>query len=206
MDNNGTEKQEFWESAFNEKNEMWGFEAANAALLARDLFVAHAAKNILIPGIGYGRNAQVFADAGMAVTGIEISATAIAMARKHYGDGMTIYHGPVSGMPFDQKKYDGIFCHALIHLLDEDERKKLIGDCYNQLADGGHMVFTVVTKEAPTYGQGELVGKDRYEMFGGVRLFFYDRESVNAEFGDAGLYEVLDITENYPFFMVKCRK
>ena len=206
MENNGIEEQEFWETAFNEKNEMWGFEAANAAVLAKDLFVENAAQNILIPGIGYGRNAQVFAGAGMAVTGIEISATAIAMARKHYGDSMKIYHGPVTDMPFDEKIYDGIFCHALIHLLDEDERKKLISDCYNQLADGGHMVFTVITKEASTYRQGIEVGKDRYEMFGGVKMFFYDRETVNAEFGKTGLYEVLDIMENYPFFMIVCRK
>jgi len=28
-------------------------------------------KNILIPGIGYGRNARIFLEQGMAVTGIE---------------------------------------------------------------------------------------------------------------------------------------
>ncbi|MDD7886120.1 methyltransferase domain-containing protein [Flavivirga sp. 57AJ16] len=45
----------------------------------------------------------------MTVTGIEISKTAIKLARKHYGTEMTIYQGTVSEMPFDSKKYDGIF-------------------------------------------------------------------------------------------------
>jgi len=109
-------------------------------------------------------------------------------------------------MPFDDCKYDGIFCYALIHLLNEGERKKLIRGCYDQLADGGYMIFTVITKDAPTYGQGNFVSEDRYEIFDGVKMFFYDRESVQAEFGEVGLFEVMDIVENFPFFLIKCQK
>lgn len=200
------EQPEFWEAAFTDKQEMWGFNPAQSAILAKDFFVAKGVKNILIPGIGYGRNAQIFRDNGMDVTGIEISKTAIEMANKHYGTDMIIHHGSVTDMPFDDHQYDGIFCYALIHLLDSSERKKLIHDCYNQLSANGHMVFTVISKEAPTYGKGTLISIDRYEMFGGVKMFFYDRESVHAEFGQAGLYEITEINENYPFFFIKCRK
>ncbi|MBB5438564.1 SAM-dependent methyltransferase [Pedobacter sp. AK017] len=121
-----TEKPEFWESAFGEKKEMWGFEPAKSAVLTKDFFVQNSVKSILIPGIGYGRNAQIFKENGMAVTGIEISKTAIEMAEKHYGNDMVIYHGSVNDMPFDTCQYDGIFCYALIHLLDSSEREKLI--------------------------------------------------------------------------------
>ena len=114
---------EFWESSFNQKKEMWGFEPSVCAVLAKDFCVEKSVKNVLIPGIGYGRNAQVFREAGMEVTGIEISKTAIELARKHYGDDMVIHNGSVTAMPFDDRKYDGIFCHALIHLLDSDERQ-----------------------------------------------------------------------------------
>ncbi|WP_222597162.1 class I SAM-dependent methyltransferase [Chitinophaga pinensis] len=126
-----TEKPEFWEKSFTEKQEMWGFNPAGSAVLTKDFFLTHEVENILIPGIGYGRNAQIFRDNGIAVTGIEISKTAIELARKHYGPEMTIYHGSVTNMPFDKTLYDGIFCYALIHLLDSNERAKLIRDCYN---------------------------------------------------------------------------
>jgi SAM-dependent methyltransferase len=119
---------------------------------------------------------------------------------------MIIYHGSVTDMPFDKCRYDGIFCYALIHLLDESERGKLIHNCYNQLADNGYMVFVVISKEAPTYGQGKFVSKDRYEIFDGVKMFFYDRASINAEFSKAGLFEITEVTENYPFFLIKCKK
>ena len=203
---NENEKPEFWEAAFTEKQEMWGFEPSKSAVLTKDFFVQNSIKNILIPGIGYGRNAAIFRSNGIAVTGIEISKAAIEMARKHYGTNMTIYHGSVTDMPFDQCRYDGIFCYALIHLLDSSERDKLIRDCYDQLAENGYMVFTAISKEAPTYGQGKLIGKDRYEMFGGVNMFFYDKESISMEFGKAGLFEISEVTENYPFFLIKCKR
>lgn len=203
---NHTDQPEFWEAAFREKQEMWGFEPAKSAVLTKDFFVQHGVKNILVPGIGYGRNAQIFIDNGMAVTGIELSKTAIDMAQKHYGTAMTIYHGSVTDMPFDNNRYDGIFCYALIHLLDSDERKKLIRDCYNQLTGNGYLVFTVISKEASTYGQGRMISQDRYEMFGGVHMYFYDTAAIHAEFDAAGLFEITTITENYPFFLIKCKK
>lgn len=203
---NENEKPEFWEKSFVEKQEMWGFEPSKSAVLTQAFFLERSVKNILIPGIGYGRNAQIFRDKGIAVTGIEISQTAIDMARKHYGTAMTIYHGSVTDMPFDTHQYDGIFCYALIHLLDSHERQKLIHDCYAQLTENGYMFFTAISKEAHTYGQGKFVSKDRYEIFDGVNMFFYDRGSIMDEFGHAGLFEITEVTENYPFFLIKCKK
>lgn len=197
---------EFWEEAFKEKQEMWGFEPAKSAKLTKDFFVENGVKNILIAGIGYGRNAQIFRENGIEVTGIEISKTAIELARKHYGTRMIIHHGSVTNMPFDNNQYDGIFCYALIHLLDSNERAKLISDCYNQLAENGYMIFTTITKQAQTYGQGKQIGKDRFEMFGGAKIFFYDKETIQEEFDKYGLFEITEVTENYPFYLVKCSK
>jgi len=200
------EKPEFWEKSFKEKQEMWGFEPSNSAKITKDFFVEKGIRNILIPGFGYGRNAQIFRENGITVTGIEISQTAIEMARKHYGNDVTIYHGSVTDMPFDSFQYDGIFCYALIHLLDSAERKKLILDCYNQLALNGYMIVTAISKEASTYGQGKFISTDRFEIFEGMKMFFYDRVAINAEFSEAGLIEITEITENFPFFLIKCRK
>lgn len=197
---------EFWEDNFIDKQEMWGLEPSQSALLTKDFFIENSVKNILIPGIGYGRNAQVFSENGITVTGIEISKTAIELASKHYGAALKIYHGSVTDMPFDDSLYDGIFCYALIHLLNSNERQKLIQDCYNQLSENGYMVFTVITKEASTYGKGKLISKDRYEILDGVQMFFYDKESVQDEFGEFGLFEIIELEENFPFFMIKCKK
>ena len=199
---NENEKPEFWESSFIEKREMWGFEPSKSAVMTKDFFVSKSVKNVLIPGIGYGRNARVFKDNGMTVTGIEISKTAIEMANPD----IIIYHGSVTDMPFDNCQYDGIFCYALIHLLDSNERQKLVRDCYKQLSKDGYMFFTAISKEAHTYGKGKFISKDRYEIFDGVQMFFYDSASIHAEFDNAGLFEIQEIEENFPFYLIKCKK
>ncbi len=61
---------EFWEEAFKDKQEMWGLDSTQSALLTAAMFGDKGLKKVLIPGIGYGRNAQAFLSKGMEVTGI----------------------------------------------------------------------------------------------------------------------------------------
>jgi len=199
-------KPEFWETAFTEKQEMWGLAPVNSVKIALETFKENNVQHVLIPGFGYGRNAQPFINAGMRVTGIEISQTAIEMANKHFGNATPVFHGSVTEMPFDTKKYDGIFCYALIHLLNQNERRKLVQDCYNQLEENGVMIFSVVSKKAETYGTGKYISKDRYAHFGGVKLYFYDEDSIQKEFGKFGLLNIQEIKENYPFYIIICQK
>lgn len=197
---------EFWEESFKVNREMWGFDPAKSTVLINDFFVEQSVKNVLIPGIGYGRNAQLFRENGMKVTGIEISKTAIDLAHKHFGEDLLIHHGSATEMPFDENLYDGIYCYALLHLLDKNEREKLIQDCYNQLAENGFMVFATVSKKAPMFGQGIPISKDRFEVFGSVKMYFYDRESIEKDFANAGLFEIEEVDDIYPFYLIKCKK
>jgi SAM-dependent methyltransferase len=206
---------EFWESSFKNKQTMWGFAPADSAILALDLFRQNGIKKILIPGFGYGRNAKPFIENGLNVTGIEISKTAIELSKQHYGDDIKVYHGSVGDMPFNNEMYDGIYCYALIHLLNFRERAKLLKDCYNQLNEGGYMVFIACSDEYPTYGQGKKLSKNRYESFPGVKVFFYDSDAVVKEFGKYGLIdfrkidEPIKFMENHPplnFWYIVCKK
>jgi len=194
---------------------MWGFEPADAAVATMEFFRQHGLNKILIPGFGYGRNAMIFRENGFDVTGIEISETAIDLARNHYGEGIKVFHGSVSDMPFDQELYDGIFCYALIHLLNVRERAKLIKDCYNQLAPNGFMVLVAISKDFHSYGMGKKISKDRFETLHGVKLFFYDSDSIVKEFGNFGLMEAKEIVEpgknvegksQMKFWQITCRK
>lgn len=174
---------------------MWGSEPSDSARTSLELFKRNGARHILIPGFGYGRNGKLFADHGLQVTGIEISETAIGLSKKHFGEHTKVYHGSVGEMPFDTELYDGIFCYALIHLLSADERSKLIRDCYQQLRPGGYMVFISISKKDGRYGDGLEILKDTFETRHGIHLFFYDRDSVLAEFGSYGLLEVEEVNE-----------
>lgn len=205
---------EFWEKSFIEKQTMWGFKPSESAIIAKDCFIENNIKDILIPGIGYGRNAKVFIDNNINVTGIEISKTAIDLARQ-YGININIYHGSVGDMPFENKLYEGIFSYALIHLLNESEREKFISDCYNQLKQDGYMIFTAVSKKAPMFGKGKKLNESYYETKDGVKIFFYDSESIKKDFQKYGLVEFSEIDEidsdnkdkpPMKFLLIKCKK
>lgn len=203
---------EFWEDAFQEKQMMWGEESIIVATETSELFKQRGFKTVLIPGFGYGRNGKPFYEKGFEVTGIEISATAITLAHEFLGAEIRVFHGSVADMPFDENVYAGVFCHALIHLLDSPQRAKLLRDCYRQLREGGLMLFTAITKEAGTYGVGEKLGTDWYRTNHGVNLFFYDQDSIQEEFGALGLIEATKIEEGgngkpaTKFWKIVCEK
>lgn len=206
---------EFWESSFIDKQTMWGLEPTDSAIMAKDFFLSKKAKDILLPGIGYGRNAKVFLDNGINVTGIEISKTAIELAKEIYQLDINIHHGSVIEMPFDNKKFDGIYSFALIHLFSNRHRKKFIADCYNQLKPGGHMIMITISKQSPMHKMGVIVSRDRYEPIKGVQLFFYDTKSIQREFENFVIEEITEIDEPdknnkdkapQKFLMIKCRK
>jgi SAM-dependent methyltransferase len=203
---------DLWEPAFAKSQLMWGLEPAKSALLARDHFAQLGVKNVLIPGVGYGRNARPFLELGMSVTGIEISQTAIALARSQLKLDIPIHHGSVTDMPYDDRQYDGIFCYGLIYLLDARGREKLIADCSRQLTADGHMVFTVISKAAPMHGRGNKLGDDWYEIIPDMKLYFYDDDAVRREFGTHGLVDFFKVEEpashgaSLPFIHVVCEK
>jgi SAM-dependent methyltransferase len=206
---------DFWEASFRDKQEMWGWKPADSATLTLELFKKHGLNKILIPGFGYGRNAKIFTDNGFEVTGIEISETAIDLAKKQFADSITIYAGSVHSMPFDRSLYDGVFCYALLHLLSAEERAKFIDDCYNQLRSNGYMVFVSISKLDFRYGQGKEISRDTFETRPGLNLFFYDLKSIESEFENYGLISAEIMNEpvenlgdkpSQRFWYVTCQK
>lgn len=198
---------EFWEASFRDKKEMWGLEATESAKTTAKQFLKAGYSEVLIPGFGYGRNAKAFTELGMSVTGIEISQTAIDLAHQHFGNHLTIHHGSVTDMPFDNLTYDGIFCYALIHLLEQKEREHLIKTCYEQLNPGGTMVFVAISTNTPTFGAGTKLSHNRYETRHGVKLFYYDEDSILEEFGTFGIHHKEEITESRQvFWLISCVK
>lgn len=213
--NTSEQMHDFWDSAFLQHQAMWGFEPTNSAIYAKDFFLQHGVENVLIPGIGYGRNADLFIENGIEVTGIEISETAVYLAAQQYGEKLNIIHGSVTEMPFEDRTYQSVFCYGLLHLLTPSQRKKLIHDCYSQLDEGGWMIFSVLSKKSPNYGKGRKIADDTFEVGNGGQIFFYDEQSVEQAFNQYGFTDFIEIDEqvnvltqkpDFRFFMIKCRK
>lgn len=187
---------EFWDKLFQIIGTSWGHKPAQSAVKASRLFSHQKIKNVLIPGIGYGRNVRPFTNKGMKVKGIEISKTAVNLAKaKNIKLLRKIHNGSVLDMPFDESHYSGIYCYSLLHLFNKHERKKLIANCYAQLSQNGLMIFVVLSKKSNMYGQGKYISSDRYQLQKGLNVYFYDLNSVKAEFKDYGLINAYEYIE-----------
>jgi hypothetical protein len=77
------------------------------------------------------------------------------------------------------------------------------------------MIFTTISKKAPMYGKGKQLDKDYFEIMEGLKMFFYDSDSIKQEFGKYGLIEFSEIDEphknmenkpQFRFIMVTCQK
>jgi SAM-dependent methyltransferase len=191
--------KDYWESKFSNEGAMWKFEPSDSALLALKFFKEKGITKILIPGVGYGRNAKIFYQNGFDITGIEISESAIRLAREENNLDFPIHHGSVLDMPFDQTVYDGIYCYATLHLFNKYVRAKFIQNSYNQLRKGGYMIFVVISTETSIYGDGTCVSKNRYRLQNGLKVFFYDKSSVNEEFEKYGIVKFIEIDEPIKF-------
>jgi SAM-dependent methyltransferase len=202
---------EFWESVYKQNEKMWGENPTDNAYEVLKIMRKHKIESILIPGFGYGRNAKVFHNNGFIVSGIEISETAIQRARNHFGNSTVIHRGSVTDMPFDNQRFDAVYCYSIVHLLTTTERKKLIHDCFMQLKPNGIMVFVALSVNDHRFGLGTELENNTFQSPEGLSLYFYDEKSVQEEFGSYNPLEIKEINEpeespNEKHWMIVCEK
>lgn len=193
----------YWEKLFTEQGTLWDFYPSDSALIALDLFRKINLNKILIPGVGYGRNAKPFYEAGFDITGIEISKAAINLAKENQLD-FKIHHGSLTDMPFDNEIYDCIFCYATLHLFNPHERQHILKSCYNQLSPNGLMFFNVVSCESMINFSGKQITSDIIQLENGLEVTFYDLNRVVEEFKIYNIIEIEKIDE--PIKFVKDQK
>ena len=77
------------------------------------------------------------------------------------------------------------------------------------------MIFIITPKMADLFGRGRYLSKDRFEIEPGLKVFFYDSDSIVREFSPFGLVEFREIEEPVKFmigvdplrfYFVVCRK
>jgi trans-aconitate methyltransferase len=185
--------KEYWNNRFKKENEIWGSANSKTAELCLEYFSKFKIKNILIPGVGYGRNAQFFKEKGFSVEGIEISDQAIKIARNK-GITFPIYNGDVLDMPFSDARYDGIYCFSVLHLFRQEDRKKFVDKCNQQLNPNGIIFFVVFSEKEPSYGKGKKVEENTFESKLGRPVHYFTDEDLRKHFSefsilDSGLME-----------------
>jgi SAM-dependent methyltransferase len=189
---------EYWDNRYSDKGKIWGTEPSNASLYALNLFKKHNIKKILIPGSGYGRHTKFFSENNYEVTGIEISAEALKIA-KEFDSKSKLILGSVLDMPFDSEIYDSIFCYNLLHLLLRSDRINLIEKCHNQLKSEGFAFFTVFSDKEDSFGKGAKIEENTFESKPYRPTHYFSEEDLLEHFNKFSLIEtgIIEQKENH---------
>jgi SAM-dependent methyltransferase len=182
----------YWDGRFGREGKIWGMTPSVTAAYACRSFRREGVRSVLVPGTGYGRNALLFARAGMAVTGIEISAEAIKLAE---GTGINIIEGSFLDVPLMPRSIDAVYCYNVLHLFLAGDRKRFVAKCADALGEGGLAFFAVFSDTEASYGKGRMVEKGTYESKPGRPVHYFSEKDLVDHF--AG-FEVLEtgITED----------
>lgn len=100
-----------------------------------------ADKDVLDAGCGTGYGTVILADAGAAaVTGIDLSADAVAVASERLGDRGSAVQGDLRELPFEDDSFDLIVCFETIEHVAEGP--KVIGEFRRVLRPGGVLLIS----------------------------------------------------------------
>ena len=168
--------ENYWNKRFIKEKFMWGIEPSKVAVECEKYFSKNNVKNILVMGIGYGRNGKYFIEKGYSVDGVENSEVAINLG-KIFCQEINYIYGSVFDIKLD-KKYDAIFCYSILHLFEEKARNKLLQNCMDHCKDNGIIVVSSFSIKDKTYGKGKKIEENTFEVKEGKIVHFYSEEEI----------------------------
>jgi SAM-dependent methyltransferase len=185
---------EYWEKRYREEGKIWGEEPSRSATYALELFKKNDVKRLVVPGSGYGRNTKLFSDAGMKVSGIEISETACKITRQ-FDPATRIYNDSALDMSYLAGNYDAVYCFNVLHLFPQYDRTLLISQCTGRIKRGGVMFFTVFSEKEDSYGKGKKTESNTYESKPGRPVHYFSEDDLKASFRKLEIIEIGEMEE-----------
>ena len=110
-------------------------------------FGGYAGKRLLEVGCGIGTDLVRFARGGAVATGIDLSETALGLARRNAElAGVTIDFelGDGERLRFDDASFDVVYGHGVLQYTASPER--MVAECHRVLAPGGTAIFMVYNR------------------------------------------------------------
>ena len=188
----------YWDNKYREKGRIWGDRHTEAVEISARLFRERGVKTVLEVACGYARDLAYLAGEGFDCTGVDVSGEAIRMAGKYMG-GLNLHihllEGDLSHSSLVGKTFDAVFTCNLLHLLDEQERRKLLYATRMVLKPGGVVTgMTLSVNDPQEYGKGEPAGEHAFRAPDGRVMYFFTRETAAGMFPGSD-YSIVDIRE-----------
>ncbi|HEY1407249.1 MAG TPA: class I SAM-dependent methyltransferase [Spirochaetota bacterium] len=172
---------DYWDERYSKEGHIWGTVPSITVSKADDVFRAGGCRDLLIPGCGYGRNANFFEKKGYSVTGMDSSPVAIDMARK-FNPRITYMTGSITDTNVPKRSFDGIYAFNIFHYFLANERKLFIKRIFEILRPGGLAFLTMFSEEEKDYRSGPEVEPHTYESSPNHFKHFFNRDDLLNHF------------------------
>jgi len=116
-------------------------------LLRLVAFDGYRGKRVLEVGCGAGTDLARFARGGAIVTGVDLAASAVALARQNFAQqGLQGEFREADGehLPFEAGSFDLVYAHGVVQYTPDGQR--LVDECRRVLKPGGEAVFQVYNR------------------------------------------------------------
>lgn len=110
-------------------------------------FGGFAGRQLLEVGCGIGTDLVRFARGGAVCTGVDLSQTAIDLARRNFalhGQSATLLVGNAEALEFPDASFDVVYAHGVVQYTADAAR--LVRECHRVLRPGGHGIFMVYNR------------------------------------------------------------
>ena len=110
-------------------------------------FSAYRGRKVLDVGCGAGTDLARFARGGALVTGVDLSSSAIGLAKENFAQqGLQgdLREADGETLPFDDDSFDFVFAHGVVQYTAHDQA--LVDECRRVLKPGGAAVFQVYNR------------------------------------------------------------
>src|SRR5258708_5415355 len=110
-------------------------------------FDAYRGKKVLDVGCGAGTDLVRFARGGAFVTGVDLSPSAIALAKQNFaqqGLAADLREADGEKLPFEDEAFDLVFAHGVVQYTTRDQT--LVNECRRVLQTAGTAVFQVYNR------------------------------------------------------------
>ena len=160
-------------------------------------FNGYAGKQLLEVGCGIGTDLVRFARGGAVVTGVDLSQTAIDLARRNFeAHGVTAARLDVANaeaLPFADNAFDVVYGHGVIQYTANPAA--LLSECHRVLKPGGQAIFMVYNRISWLNGLSKLMKVDlEHEDAPVLRKFtIAEFEQLLARFSDVRI-----VPERFP--------
>jgi 2-polyprenyl-3-methyl-5-hydroxy-6-metoxy-1,4-benzoquinol methylase len=172
--------KDYWNARFENEGLMWGIEPSDVVVKFGQKLKENNVKDILIIGIGYGRNGKFLIENGYNVDGIELSEEAIKLGEK-FCPKIKFINASFLDINLN-KEYDAIFCYSILHLFKEKDRKRIIENCIKHCRNNGLILLSCFSVNDKTFGTGNKIEDNTYEIKNGKTVhFFTESEIINID-------------------------